>query len=246
MATKISGATSLGRGEMRAVWTALLFAAFHSAQTSNSAFVNLRTWGGIGSPGASVTARRNVLQPYDSSSGWRVVRFGRGRSSVLALCASSEDWMFASVRGDESNKNAFEIGLIAPPFGDVLVVGKRYELQLPKSSDQLLVKKAFDQGKDIAYGVGLASTSGSFANSQKFVAGASASRLKILSVREDESGRGTGVSCSVVVLSRVLIKEIKHMRPYFVVSAVSLRDFELRDELLGPTNDLRVSTCLPL
>lgn len=169
----------------------------------------------------------------------------RNRNAILQLRASGgEDWMFASVRGDETNRNAFDIGLIAPPFGDALVVGKRYDLQLSKSSDELLVKQAFAEQKEVAYGIGMASTSGTFANAQNYVAGNAVAKLKILSVREDTSGRGAGVSCSVAVVGRVLIKEVKHMRPKFVVSAFELEDATLRDELIAPTKDLRVSTCL--
>lgn len=120
------------------------------------------------------------------------------RSSLLTLDMNGDDgWNFVDAKGFNMKRAAvdeMELRVIARPFGAQLVTGDEQWLDMSKASEELLADMAHKQGLRIAYTVGRASTSGTFANSQGFLAGTTAS---LISVREVRRKAGGGVSSTV-------------------------------------------------
>jgi hypothetical protein len=106
-----------------------------------------------------------------------------------------EGWNFVDAKGFNMKSAAeMELKVIARPFGAQLVTGDEQWLDMSKASEELLADMAHKQGLRIAYTMGKASTSGTFANSQGFLAGTTAS---LISVREVRRKAGGGVSSTV-------------------------------------------------
>ena len=167
-----------------------------------------------------------VPVPKPRGANARLQRAFCRRPSVGAQEGGGKDgWMFVDAkglnRGGGAALNEMELGVIARPFGDRLVVGDERWLELSKPSEQILVERAHKHALRVAYSVGRGSTSGTFANAQDFVAGTTASLLSIDDVRYQPAGR---VSCLVRVLGRVLLKSVKSMNPHVFAVAEVLRD----------------------
>jgi len=110
-----------------------------------------------------------------------------------ARMAADEGWMFIDAKGlNKKSAGTLELGVISRPFGVRLIVGDEHWLDVSKPSEELLVETAHKQGFRVAYTVGRASSSGSFANAQGFLAGTTASLLSIRNVRRKP---GTFTSC---------------------------------------------------
>ena len=164
--------------------------------------------------------------PNPVSSNTRLQRAFCRRPSVGAQEGGGKDgWMFVDAKGLNKGGgaalNEMELGVIARPFGDRLVVGDERWLEVSKPSEQILVERAHKHALRVAYSVGRGSSSGTFANAQDFVAGTTASLLSIDDVRCQPAGR---VSCLVRVLGRVLLKSVKSMNPHVIAVAEVLRD----------------------
>jgi hypothetical protein len=145
------------------------------------------------------------------------------RKSFLTCTADSNGWMFPSAKDYHSeDKSLIEIPVLAVPFGDVLVTGDEKELALSRPMDILLAQQAQTNGTDIAHVVGSASGAGAAANHQGFLAGAIATRLRIIAV----SGSVTAgdVSCTVRAVGRVRLDSLRRARPFRIALASPLRD----------------------
>lgn len=145
----------------------------------------------------------------------------------LAMKAGGGDdwWMFVDAKGFNKGGAALgelEVGVLVKPFGMQMVMGDEHWIDVSKPSEQLLIQQAHQQGKRLAYTIGRASTSGTFANAQGFLSGTPASLLSVRQVRRTPDDMG--VSCLVRVEGRVVLKSVKSTNPSIVAVAMILRD----------------------
>lgn len=156
---------------------------------------------------------------------WRRPRT-RATAPTMAAGGSDDQWMFVDAKGLQKGAKALreiEVGVLARAFGEQLVLGDERWIEVSKAADELLLETACKQRKRVAYTVGRASTSGTFANAQGFLAGTTAS---LLSVREvQRKAGGTGVTRVLVRgEGRVVLQSVKAMKPSIVAMALPMRD----------------------
>lgn len=135
-----------------------------------------------------------------------------------------DGWMFVDAKGFNKRPLAagdMEIAVLAFPFGARLVPGDERWIAVSAASQALLADNAMRQGQRLAYTVGRASTSGSFANAQGFLAGTAAVVLSVMDTRKEAGGT---VSFLVRVEGRVMLKSVKTMKPSFVAVATRVTD----------------------
>jgi hypothetical protein len=115
-----------------------------------------------------------------------------------------------------------EVAVMARPFGARLAPGDETWIEISTASQEMLVDAAMRQGTQLAYTVGRASTSGSYANAQGFLAGTVAALLSVVDVKKEESG--SGMSCLVRVEGRVVLKSVSTMKPFFIAVGTRMDD----------------------
>ena len=135
--------------------------------------------------------------------------------------------------------------MLARAFGEQLVLGDERWIEVSKAADELLLETACKQRKRVAYTVGRASTSGTFANAQGFLAGTTASLLSVREVKRKAGG--TGVT-SVLVRGegRVVLQSVKAMKPSIVATALPLRDGGIATLLLRKCSVRRSASQFPV
>jgi len=130
--------------------------------------------------------------------------------------------MFVDAKFQGADRSGMPMAVLTPTFGDLILVGTEKTLQLTRAPDQLLVRRAVEAGSDVAFAVGVASTSRASPNNQGFMAGTVASRLQILSTSEDKS-RGA-LSCVCRAVGRVRIRNVNHMSPFVSATVAHVQD----------------------
>ena len=98
-----------------------------------------------------------------------LVAAGRGNRCAMMAGGGDDGWMFVDAKGFNKGGAALgelEVGVLAKPFGAQLVMGDEHWLDVTKASEELLIGQAHTQGKRLAYTIGRASTSGTFANAR--------------------------------------------------------------------------------
>ena len=133
--------------------------------------------------------------------------------------------MFVDAKGFNKRPLAagdMEVAVLARPFGERLAPGDERWIPVGTASQALLIDTAMRQGQCLAYSVGRASTSGTFANAQGFLSGTLAVLLSVVDVKKEAGG--TLVSCLVRVEGRVVLKSVKTMKPSLVAVARRMHD----------------------
>eukprot|EP00802_Teleaulax_amphioxeia_P013213 Tamp_13262.p1 GENE.Tamp_13262~~Tamp_13262.p1 ORF type:complete len:402 (+),score=64.74 Tamp_13262:130-1206(+) len=177
-------------------------------------------------PGAMAVCGR--LAPPQSPPAAKSLRTGaraRSRAPAMAAGGGADEWMFVDAKGLQKGARALreiEIGVLARPFGAQVVLGDERWIEVSSAADELLLASACQQRRRVAYTVGRASTSGTFANAQGFLAGTTAS---LLSVRDVQRSAGGGAARVLVRgEGRVVLQSVKTMKPSIMATAFLLRD----------------------